>query len=116
MKSIDTFLDRMPSERYNCFDFVREVWLHLAGEDVSEKLAKLVGAFTNRKVTLSGLKAFRLLKNPESPCFVVMQRFKLVPHVGIFIDGRILHLRDSGVEFQPERIARSYFTSVKYYR
>jgi hypothetical protein len=116
MISIDQFLDRMPSKQYNCFDFVKEVWAALVNEDVGIKLDKLVGDFASRKVTVSGVKGFKRLKFPQSPCFVVMQRFKLVPHVGIFLDGRILHLKESGVEFQPELVAKRYFQTIRYYR
>jgi hypothetical protein len=114
--SIDCFLNRMPSNQYNCLDFVREVWLYLRKEDVTEKLTGLIGDFANRKPNLSGVKAFKRLKEPVNPCFVVMQRFKYVPHCGIYLDGRILHLKDSGVEFQPIEVAKSYFQIVRYYR
>jgi hypothetical protein len=115
MKSIDPFLDRLPSKSYNCLDFVREVWLHLSGEDVTDKLTGLVGNFEQRKVTLAGVRGFKRLKEPVNPCFVVMQRFKYVPHCGIYIDGRILHLKDIGVEFQPLIVARAYFQTIRYY-
>lgn len=115
MKTIDSFLDRMPSKQYNCLDFVREVWLYLSGEDVTEKLTGLIGAFSNRRANLSGVKAFKRLPQPINPCFVVLQRFKYTPHCGIYLDGRILHLKDNGVEFQPLNVARSYYKSVSFY-
>ena len=115
LKSIDPFLDRLPGKKYNCLDFVREVWLYLSGEDVTDKLSGLIGAFTDRRANLSGVKAFKRLLIPTNPCFVVMQRFKYVPHCGIYLDGRILHLKDSGVEFQPIEVAKSYFQIVRYY-
>jgi hypothetical protein len=117
-KSIDPFLCRMQSSTYNCMDFTREVWLFLTDgqEDVVEKLKRLVGDFTNRKVTASGLKGFQKLKQPVSPCFAVMQRFKFTPHVGIYIDGRILHLHNRGVELREPNIAKSYYQRIAYYR
>lgn len=116
MTSIDVFLDRVPRKGYNCLDFVREVWLYLYREDVTAKLTKLVGDFVNRKVTVSGVKGFKRLQQPESPCFVVMQRSRCVPHVGIYLDGRILHLGSKGVEFAMPIVARRYFTQLRYYR
>lgn len=113
--SIDQFLDRVPSKQYNCLDFVREVWLYLKKEDVTEKLTGLIGDFSQRKVTLTGVKGFKRLKAPINPCFVVMQRFKYIPHCGIYLDGRILHLKDIGVEFQPLIVAKSYFQTIRYY-
>jgi hypothetical protein len=115
-KSIDSFLDRVPGADYNCMDFTREVWLYLTGEDVVEKLKRLEGSFLNRKVTLSGLKGFTKLARPISPCFAVMQRFKFVPHVGIYIDDRILHMHDKGVALREPNIAQSYYQRIVYYR
>lgn len=105
----------MPSKTYNCLDFVREVWLAMKEEDVTDKLTGLIGDFANRKANLSGVKAFKRLQEPINPCFVVMQRFKYVPHVGIYLNGRILHLKDTGVEFQPLIVAKSYYQTVRYY-
>lgn len=116
MKSIDQFLGRQPKPGYNCLDFVREVWRDgLGREDVCQTLTGLQGAFAGRRANISGVKSFRRLKGPANPCFVVMQRFRCVPHVGIWLDGRILHLTDKGVQFQPLIVARAYFTGIRYY-
>jgi hypothetical protein len=87
----------------------------MTGVDITERLTGLVGAFVERRPTLSGVKAFKRLPGPINPCLVVMQRFRFVPHVGIFLHGRILHLTNRGVQFQPLVVARQYFISVKYY-
>lgn len=112
---IDNYLDRTPGRAYNCLDFVREVWLGMTGRDVTERLTGLVGAFSQRKPNLSGVKEFRRLNVPEDPCFVVMQRFRCVPHVGIWMKGRVLHLTNRGVQFQPLQVAQAYFTSIRFY-
>ena len=114
-KSIDQYLDRNQTANYNCLDFVREVWLDMFAIDVTDRLKGLVGAFANRRANLSGVKSFKRIFQPENPCFVVMQRFKYVPHCGIYLDGRILHLKPTGVEFQPLVVARAYFTSIRWY-
>jgi hypothetical protein len=113
--SVDPFLDRVQTREYNCLDFTREVWLDMTGEDITARLTGLVGAFVDRKPNLSGVKSFKRLPGPISPCIVVMQRFHFIPHVGIFWNGRILHLTNRGVQFQPLVVARQYFISVKYY-
>lgn len=114
--SIDRFLDRMPGPKYNCLDFTREVWLSMTGQDITVKLTGLVGAFADRKANLSGVKGFKRLQEPQSPCFIVMQRFKFVPHLGIWLDGRILHLTNRGVQYQPLVVARSYYQTIRYYQ
>jgi hypothetical protein len=68
------------------------------------------------KVLLSGVRGFTKLEKPESPCFVVMQRNRVQPHVGIFYKNRILHLTDHGVEFQPLQVARRYFVKIGFYK
>lgn len=113
--SVDPFLDRVQTKEYNCLDFVREVWLAMTGCDITQRLTGLVGAFAARKATISGVRGFTRIPGPKTPCFVVMQRARFVPHIGIYIDGRILHLTEQGVQFQPLVVARNYFISVKYY-
>lgn len=115
MNNIDKFLDRVPKANYNCLDFVREVWLDWYGEDVTDRLKKLVGAFVGRRVTISGVKAFKRLQHPVSPCFFVMQRQRCTPHVGIYYEGRMLHLGAKGAEYQLPSIVKSYFKTVRYY-
>lgn len=88
----------------------------MTGQDITAKLTGLVGAFANRKATVSGVKGFKRLLEPQSPCFIVMQRFRFVPHLGIFLDGRILHLTNRGVQFQPLIVARAYYTNIRYYQ
>lgn len=88
----------------------------LTGQDVTERLTGLVGDFAGRRVNPSGVKGFTRLQSPRSPCFVVMQRTKFVPHIGIFLNGRVLHLTERGVQFMPIEIARSYFTGIRYYQ
>jgi hypothetical protein len=118
INSIDPFLNRMPKADYNCLDFSREVWLAMFGEDIKERLDKLCAGIRGRdgRVVLSGVKGFTKLERPESPCFIVMQRNKTQPHIGLFYNGRILHLADEGVEFQPLTVARRYFTRIGYYK
>lgn len=116
-KSIDQFLDRVPSKNYNCLNFVQEVWMYLCGEDMKGKLAKLATNISGGGLlSSSAVKGFIRLNEPVNPCFVVMQRFRLTPHVGIYLNGRILHLRAHGVEFQPLVVAKGYFTIIRYYR
>jgi hypothetical protein len=116
MISTDQFLDRLPSSNYNCFDFTREVWLALTGTDLTSKLLRLTGRFKERKGTVSGRREFERLKEPCTPCVVFMQRRFFEPHVGIWINGRVLHLKDNGVQFQPLPIACGYYKRFSYYK
>jgi hypothetical protein len=116
--STDPFLDRVPTPEYNCMDFVREVGEKLFDGDTRTRLDQLCEGVhaDNGHIVLGPVKGFVKLDKPESPCFVVMRRTKLSPHIGIFYNGRILHMKDDGVEFQPLRVARRYFTKIGFYK
>lgn len=116
LQSIDGFLDRQRGRDYNCFDFAAEVWAALTGEDIRKRVQGLARAISARKARPSDLKGFKRLEQPANPCFVLMQRRKFVPHIGIYLDGRILHLTDKGVQFMPLMVARQYYVGAKYYR
>lgn len=118
MPSIDPYLDRVKRKDYNCLDFVREVWLGLFGESIKDKLDLLCSEVHASDGTLkfTALRHFKKLDKPESPCFVVMQRTKMEPHIGLFYKGRLLHLIDNGVEYQPLPVARRYFTRIGFYK
>jgi hypothetical protein len=117
-RSIDPLLSRTPNESYNCLDFVIEAWAHISGDasagDRLRKLSEGVHA-EDGKVVLSGVRGFSKLADPFSPCFVVMQRSKTQPHIGIYYQGRVLHMKETGVEFQPVAVVRRYFTKIGYY-
>jgi hypothetical protein len=88
----------------------------MSGEDIGDKLQRLVGDHANLKVTASGMKGFQKLSKPISPCFVVMQRLNTVPHCALFIDGRIFHLKESGVEFRELSLAKWSYTNMRFYK
>jgi hypothetical protein len=117
-RSIDPLLIRTPRDGYNCLDFVIEAWNHLTGDPgVAERLNALSeGIHTeDGRVILSAVRGFGKLPQPASPCFVVMQRTKTQPHIGIFYKGRILHMIENGVEYQPLPVVRRYFTKIGFY-
>ena len=67
------------------------------------------------RVVLSAVRGFQKLEQPISPCFVVMQRSKTQPHIGIYYNGRVLHMKENGVEYQPLQVVRRYFTKIGFY-
>jgi hypothetical protein len=100
VKSIDPFLDRVETPGYNCLDFTREAWAYLFGNDSAIRIEKLCKAAHQGDIPVSAWGEFETLSKPVSPCFVVWKRKKVCPHVGIYIDGRVLHLTPIGAEFQ----------------
>lgn len=117
--SVDPLLSRTPRTDYNCLDFATEAWAHLTGDaGVLDRLAALNAGIhaEDGRVVLSAVRGFRKLEQPMSPCFVVMQRSKTQPHIGVYHNGRVLHLKENGVEYQPLAVARRYFTKIGFYR
>lgn len=113
--NLDQFLNRRKKKNYSCFDLANEVWIELTGTPLKSRVRRLTAAFAaSRKVVNSS--GFELLKAPISPCFVLMQRDKITPHIGIYIDGSIFHLADHGAELRPINIVAMGFTKVGYYR
>src|SRR3569833_1207128 len=117
MKSIDIFLDRMPSKDYNCLDFVKEAWAYLVGDDATDALEALSRAAHTGDVPVTPIRSFRRLETPSTPCIAVIQKVQPMPHIGIIIDGRILHIHNGGVEFQYLSVMQRCFNMrVKFYR
>lgn len=116
--SIDTFFNRtFHPVKYNCVHFVREVWQYLTSEDISEKFGMLLLPPSDRRIEGRRLIAsMPWLDYPASPCFALMQRRRVAPHLGVYLDGRILHIHELGVEFQPIDVASRGFQTVRFFR
>lgn len=118
MPSIDPLLGRTPKPGYNCLDFVGEAWTYLMGDcDATKRLQRLNEGIhaEDGHVVLSAVRHFRKLDQPASPCFVVMQKTRTQPHIGIFYKGRVLHMKENGVEYQPLAVIQRYFTRIGFY-
>lgn len=115
--SIDEFFKRKYNrETYNCAHFASEVWQHLTGESIAHKLAGLLEPPKTRHVRFDLRRQFVRLQAPESPCLALMQRRGSAPHVGIFLRGRVLHIHEMGVEFQPIDVASRGFERIGFYK
>lgn len=116
--SIDKYLNRRYNYKtYNCLHFTKDVWLDLTNIDITEKLQGLLeGMICARKISSKTMSSFTKLEKPMSPCIVLMQRPRTTPHVGIYIDGGVLHIKPKGVEFFPVNIASFGFKTVKFYK
>jgi hypothetical protein len=115
--SVDPYLSRVyQNGQYTCSEFAREVWLDLTGEDIAERLKALFRWGDDRHVAVSGYRSFTRLDTPESPCIALMRRARTVPHMGIYLRRRILHLTEAGAAFQRPEMAALTFKTLRYYR
>jgi hypothetical protein len=119
VKSIDCFFDRkFQRPEYTCMHFADEVWQHVTGEGLSDRLGALLGPPEARRFTKAQRTAFTRLERPVSPCVAIMQSGApgASPHVGIYLEGRILHITKEGVEFLFPEFAARGFKTVRYYK
>lgn len=116
--SVDPFLAFEYKEGlYNCFDFAGDFWYELTGECLSDRLSILRKPIAQRKARVSDVRGFRKLEVPESPCLVVLRMRLVQPHIGVFYEGRVLHLHSRlGVLFQPVREAAYGFDKIGFYK
>lgn len=116
--SIDKFLDRQFNEdSYNCLHFACEAWLDLTGQDIRQRLDDLLAVpAAQRRIGRAYTADFKRLDRPHSPCLVLMQRPRSTPHIGVYVRGRVLHIREEGVEFQPLNVATLGFKRVRFYQ
>lgn len=99
MINIDSYLTRRHTfDKYHCGHFVEEVWRDLTGESISE----ICSAFISRDAReyRRRMKQRVRLVSPEDPCIILMHAKQLIPHAGVFIENKILHLTIDGVRFQ----------------
>lgn len=78
--NIDKFLTcRHENKGYNCLEFAAEVWEELTGDSRLHQI-KFGQPYRHN---------FKKLETFENPCIVIGHR--LGPHIGVFIDGQVLH-------------------------
>lgn len=101
---------------YNCWHLVRDVWLELTGKDLG-----LPELLHHSRKEMNGVVAewsgnqYRQIDEPANPCIVLMQREGKIPHVGVHIHRKVIHLDARGVHYQPRDVATLGFTAVRYY-
>ncbi len=86
------------AETANCWHFAREVWRELTGvmlpHHPATSISQMLGSAEEQ------VRMLRQLDAPVSPCLVLMIRKRLEPHVGVYVDRRVLHCTRFGASFQ----------------
>lgn len=98
-------------ESYNCAHLVADAWKIETGEDITNAVV----GFLEPRREATGLRQFRRLDKPQSPCIVMMRHGIARPHVAIFVRGKILQIRESGVSMLPPEVATLGYTKIRYY-
>lgn len=101
IESVDKYL-RKPyhGTDYNCLHLVAEAWQEHTGEDIWQQLCAFHRPVGERFVRREARRHFVEIDKPKEPCIVLWQRARDVPHVGIYLRGRVLHIHEGGAEFE----------------
>lgn len=93
------------THKYTCVDFVCDAWKYLFNVDISN-VVRLPVSYSSRY-------HFTRLVLPTSPCIAYMLGED--NHIGLYYEGKILHLTKNGVEYMRPNVASRGFRTVRYY-
>lgn len=96
------------ADKYCCEHFLIDAYKHYTGIDISNKL------LTSGFFCASNLRQFTPVTEPRQHT-IVLFRDKGKAHVGLWLDGRVLHLEPHGVVWQSLNIVMQGFERVAYY-
>lgn len=100
---------------YNCWHFVREVWMELTGVDLKDQTPKNYCIEAYNKQATDFAATLTKVDKPQDPCLVLMQRQRIEPHIGVFYKGRLLHLNIHGAQYRPLDQITVPYPTVTYY-
>ena len=114
MSGLDDLYDKTYHARdYNCAHFVCDAWMILTGRDITEIMEGfLLTARTARQSLRRDLKILRL---PESPCIALMTSHVADPHVGLYLNRKIIDITTAGVRMTPVDVASVLHQRIGYY-
>lgn len=96
------------ADKYCCEHFLIDAYRHYTGKDISNKL------LTSGFFCASNLRQFVPVTEPRQYT-IVLFRDKSKAHVGLWLDGRVLHLEPHGVVWQSLNIVMQGFERATYY-
>lgn len=101
-------------KNYNCVHFVCEIWEDCGkGPGMRRALGGVMTGPQERQFHLIDLRSLQIESSPQEGIVAYMRRKGQV-HVGIWTDGKILHLSKDGVKLEPLDIIRLSFPSVRF--
>ena len=110
MIETNQYLTRTYPPDYTCVHFVRDVWKDLTGNDIGQYAPGLHG---NPELAIR--HGFVRLNKPRTPCLVWMKGLN-ESHAGVYVDGRILHLKTGvGAMFQDVSGLLPFYKELRYY-
>ena len=102
-------------DTYNCAHFVADAYKHLTGREIMEDLQTFLRPPEKRTAPLSMRHRWRRLRYPKDGCVVLLRRPRTPSHVGLWYEGKVIHLTAQGVQFQPVDIAAMGYKTTGFY-
>lgn len=100
---------------YNCAHFAVEVWHEVTGQDLSGQMEVFAAPPGQAKVTKRG-HTFTRIVAPETPCLVLVNGVDRAAHLGVHLNGKMIHIRPTGVEFITLAVACRGAKRVRFYK
>lgn len=114
---VDRYLQKeFNAKHYNCFAFVRDIWLELTNVDLGDQTPPEQNISVYNQKALKVANTLTSLSCPQDPCLVLLQRARLEPHIGVHYRGRVLHLSRTGAYYMPLDQVSAGYTQVSYYK
>lgn len=107
---------RWHPKRCHCWHLARAAWLELTGIDLGAREPESMAADALRAHFEREALDFERIDRPLSPCLVLMLNPGAVPHVGVFIRGRILQMERTGPSYALAGPSLSRWAEVRFYR
>jgi hypothetical protein len=113
---VDKYLSKSFKRTYNCYDFVREIWLELTGVDLGAQTPSTQNVQSYTDKALQVANTLERLDSPQDPSIVLLQRSRLEPHIGVYYSGKILHLTKNGAYYMPLSQVTPGYPTVTFYK
>lgn len=115
--SVDKYLNKSFSyKNYNCYHFVRDIWLELTGVDLGDQVPKDPGTEAYNQKALQVANTLTELPSPQDPSIVLFRRARLEPHIGVYLNGKVLHLTRHGAYYMALGQVSAGYPKVTYYK
>lgn len=117
--NLDRYFTKLYHPRdYNCMHFTRDVIKDFTDTDIMEFVKSVMISDINRKIDKDlAVNAKKLkVETPENFCVAHMRQGILPPHVGVYINGKILHITHYGVQYVEPEAARIGYLDMRYYK
>ena len=119
IRSIDALLNRQyDAKNYHCVHFVIDAAKYLFELDYTSYFLSLAGAWSHEIKQAHHAYNFKQcvqLDAPKDGCVVLMTNLMNNAHVGLYYQGRVLHIAEQGVYFQELRSLTRNYSGFKFY-